>query len=215
MTPYPPAPWHTHGRAYLSPYLVRARDVTVPAPLEIESHFGMATGMLGYLVYETPSPLLYSELVWMPCRVKVRTDDGQTLRGFYVEKMYVDLEASLHAGRDIWALPKQLATFVERDGHVHIETEDGARLDLDVSARGFSVGAGSKMATLQVRGRDVIRFVGDTTQAKAGRGKIDVRASSGTEGFSGFAHARRLPGAGVALTPFATTMCAPQTVRTR
>src|SRR5262245_41168115 len=27
---YPAAPWHTHGIAYLSPHLVRVRDLTLP-----------------------------------------------------------------------------------------------------------------------------------------------------------------------------------------
>jgi hypothetical protein len=215
MITYPEPPWHTHGRAYMSSYVVRASELRVPAPLEIESYLGRTLGVLAYVIYETPSPLTYGELVWMPCRVKVRTHDGRVLRGFYVDKMYVDLEASLRAGREIWGLPKQLARFEELDGRVRISTEDGAELDLDVGARAGVVKAHSKASTLQVRDGDVIRFVGDTTRANTSAGYARVRSATGTQSFQGFANAKRMPGAGVALVPFATTMCPPEPVRVR
>lgn len=215
MSPHPATPWHTHGRSYVSPYLVRARDVHVPPQLTVESHFGMATGLLGYVVYEDPSPLRYAELIWLSCRVSARTADGRTVRGFYVDKMYVDLEASKRAGQDLWGLPKQLATFDERDGRVHVATEDGAELTLEIGARGPSLTASSSVVTLQVRGDEVIRFTGDTTRAKTSAGFVRVISHSGTASFHGFDGAQRLPGAGVALLPFETMMRAPEILRVR
>ena len=212
MIAYPDPPWHTHGRAYITPYLVHARDITVPAPLEVEARFGRCLGLLAYIVYETPSPLTYGELIWIPCLVRAKARDGRTVRGFYVDKMYVDLEASLRAGREIWALPKQLATFEETGSRVRVSTEDGARLELEVGTRPLAANARSQTATLQVRDGKVIRFVGKATRAKTSAGFIRVSAAEGTERFMGFANATRIKGAGIALVPFETTMCPPEIV---
>ena len=89
MTDYPPAPWHTHGRAFLQPYLVRASDVALPEGFRPVTVAGRCVGILGLVEYVAPSPLTYAELLWMPCMIS-----ASGLRGYYVAKMYVDSAAS-------------------------------------------------------------------------------------------------------------------------
>ncbi|HHH29218.1 MAG TPA: hypothetical protein ENK57_12865, partial [Polyangiaceae bacterium] len=79
MPSYPEAPWQTHGQAWFRPYLVDASTVTPPPGLEVLSRAGRCIGLLGYVSYEAPSPLVYQELLWMPARVRARTVSGQAV----------------------------------------------------------------------------------------------------------------------------------------
>lgn len=92
---YPPAPWHMHGQLWLSLFRVRPGD-----------HPDRAPGVYGVALvdYEEPSPLTYSELL-----AARRLGDAVT-----ITDIWVDSVASLHGGRDIWAIPKDLAAFTRR-----------------------------------------------------------------------------------------------------
>lgn len=203
MTDYPAAPWHTHGRAFLQPYLVRAADVVLPEGFRPVAVAGRCIGILGLVEYLAPSPLTYAELIWMPCMVSVGD-----LRGYYVAKMYVDSAASLAAGRELWALPKQLARFEIGAGEVTIETDDGAHVELSLLQRGPSIPLRAGAGTIQADGADLVRFRGAGT-ARAASGGVVVRGAEGVQGWTGFATARRLPALGAALTSFAITMLPP------
>lgn len=206
---YPPPPWHTRGRAFVQPYVVDARALRLPPGFEAVSIAGRALGALAYVEYVPPSPLSYHELIWIPCMVRVRPAGARAVRGQYVEKMYVDSEPSRDAGRTEWALPKQLARFdVIEDGpftHIAVDTEDGARLVLEARTRGPSISAPASTGTLQDAGDHVVKFRGRGTSQLAS-GSLTVVEASGTDGWTGFATARRLPVAGVALRAFQITM---------
>lgn len=203
MTDYPPAPWHTHGRAFLQPYLVRAADVALPDGFRPVAIAGRCIGILGLIEYVAPSPLTYAELAWMPCMVS-----AGGIRGYYVAKMYVDSPASLAAGRELWALPKQLARFEIGEREASVDTEDGAHVELALARRGPAVPLRAGTGTVQDGGADLVRFRG-TGSARACSGGITVHAAEGVESWTGFATARRLPGIGVALSRFEITMLPP------
>lgn len=177
--PYPPPPWDTHGDARFVAYAVDAARVRPPAGLEVEARLGRCVGLLGYVEYRAPSPLAYRELLWMPARVRARLADGAVARGWYVAKMLVDDARSLAAGREVWALPKQLARF-EGDGpDVTMHGEDGARIEWRSRALP-GVPARSSIVTLQVRDGELVRFRGDF------RGRVaPARARVATHGLDG------------------------------
>lgn len=93
---YPPAPWDMHGQLWLSVFRVRPGD-----------HPERPAGMYGValVAYEEPSPLTYSELL---VARPVREAGGRRVN---ITDIWVDSEDSLHGGRDLWAIPKGLATF--------------------------------------------------------------------------------------------------------
>ena len=93
---YPPAPWDMHGQLWLSLFRVRAGD----HPERPAGVYGVAL-----VAYEPPSPLTYSELL---VARPVREAGG---RRVHITDIWVDSEDSLHGGRDLWAIPKDLATF--------------------------------------------------------------------------------------------------------
>lgn len=211
-TRYPDPPWRMHGRAIFQPFAVPARSLRLPAGFTPRLAGGRALGMLGLVDYVAPSPLTYGELVWMPCFVTARTADGGRASGYWVEKMYVDSEASLRGGRAIWALPKQLARFEWGEREVRVETEDGARLVLDVALRGPALGGPPKIATLQREGDELVRFLG-TGRARVRSAHLRVREARGLEAWSGWTGAVRLPAMGAALSAFEMTMHAPRRAR--
>lgn len=234
---YPPAPWHTHGHAVMQPYLVDARSLHLPAGFEPVTIGGRVVGVLGLVVYEPPSPLVYAELVWMPCMVTVATE-ARRARGYYVDKMYVDSDDSLAGGRELWALPKQKARFELGAREAIVETDDGARLVLDVRRRGPRVRAPVSGATLQDAGaihdagtihdagaaqdaggaeekqekQEIVRFRGSGI-AHLGSARLEVREARGLDGWMGWTGARRMAGLGMAIDAFAITMHAPKRLR--
>lgn len=202
-TTYPPAPWHSHGHAFAQSFLVDARSVRLPAGFEPVTIGGRALGVLAVIEYVSPSPLTYAELAWMPCGVRA---GGK--RGYFIEKMYVDSTASLAGGRELWAIPKQLATFAFAHRTVTIDTEDGAHLVLDLARRGPAVTAPVSSGTLQDGGDAIVRFRGSGT-ARVRSGGLRVREARGMDAWNGWKGARRLPGLGAAMDDFAITMHEP------
>ena len=87
---YPPEPWHLHGQLWLSLFRVRRGE-----------HPDRPPGLYGAALvsYEEPSPLTYSELlVATPVGVKAQITD-----------IWVDSPDSRDGGRELWAIPKELA----------------------------------------------------------------------------------------------------------
>jgi Acetoacetate decarboxylase (ADC) len=203
---YPPPPWHTHGRAWAQPYLVDTRTFDLPPGFTPVAVAGRAVGILGLIEYLPPSPLTYAELIWMPCLVRAAGS-----RGYFVDKMYVDSEPSLAAGRTEWALPKQLARFAVTATRATVDTEDGAHLVLDLRRRGPGVPVPIAGGTLQHAGDHVVRFRG-SGRAHLHSGSIHIVEADGLGGWRGWSTARRIPAAGVALADFAITMHEPRTL---
>lgn len=206
---YPPAPWQTHGVAYLSPHLVRTRDLTLPEGFE-PVHIGpVTTGLLGYVRYDAPSPLVYDELIWMPCFVRCR-DAGPRAKGWFVSVMYVNDERSLSGGREIWKLPKTLASFAMTANGGEVRAADGTELKLSFRAYGFKLPLRSMVTTLQWNdGVHLCRFRG-SFRAKTSLADVSVTEfRSEAPAWMGFDPSRRIPRLGAAQAPFETTMEAP------
>lgn len=89
---YPDAPWDMTGQLWLSLFKVREGD-----------HPDREPGIYGVALvkYEEPSPLTYGELlVARPFNKAVNITD-----------IWVDSIQSVHGGRDLWAIPKDLCDF--------------------------------------------------------------------------------------------------------
>jgi hypothetical protein len=104
---YPPSPWDLTGHAYAGVWLLPKRLTPPPhsaltKPITI---FGRAIVSAAFFVYEEPSPLTYDEIM---STVLVR--DGWRLR-VSITHIWVNSEASRDGGRELWAIPKDLADF--------------------------------------------------------------------------------------------------------
>jgi hypothetical protein len=90
--PYPPAPWPMHGQLWVSLFRVRRGD-----------HPDREPGVYGVALvdYEQPTPLTYGELLVATPR------HG----GAHITEIWVDSADSRDGGRELWAIPKDLATF--------------------------------------------------------------------------------------------------------
>lgn len=107
MSGYPAEPWDLHGHAYVGAWLVPRKHL--PAPHSPESTpvtiFGRGIVGAAFFVYEEPSPLTYDEIM---ATVLVR--HGWRLR-VSITHIWVDSPASRDGGRELWAIPKELAEF--------------------------------------------------------------------------------------------------------
>ena len=92
---YPPSPWRLHGQLWVSLFRVR--------PGADPHHPDRPAGLYGVALvsYEDPSPLVYRELL---CARPVGGAVGIT-------DIWVDSPGSRAGGRDLWAIPKDLARF--------------------------------------------------------------------------------------------------------
>jgi hypothetical protein len=90
--------------------------VHIPAPLRVLSVApGKTLAAILCARYSTRSTLSYHELAVAPAL----THSGSQA-GFWISHIYVDSPVSLAGGREIWALPKQLARFEWREGAVEV-----------------------------------------------------------------------------------------------
>jgi hypothetical protein len=195
-----------YGFAVMRPVVVLASEISLPPQLEIVQRAGRATGLLVYVEYRAPSVLTYSELAFLPCMVRPR---GQRRPlGHFVAAMYVDSEASLSAGRNLWGLPKRLATFERGRRSVRISADDGLFLDLAFRVFPAVRSARSKTTTLQVKAGQVVRFRGEF-QSQLAPASVMVTRFTGSDGFRGFRGAGRFPRPALAMKEFSSTMLAP------
>ncbi|MBD1911641.1 MULTISPECIES: acetoacetate decarboxylase family protein [unclassified Leptolyngbya] len=106
---YPAAPWSLQGRALVS---VQTVDVAamrefLPAALDVIQIFpGKTLGGVYLSSYEEGSVLTYNELIVF-CGL---TRYGDRI-GPWVTHIYVDNPRSVAGGREIWGLPKEMASF--------------------------------------------------------------------------------------------------------
>jgi hypothetical protein len=107
---YPPEPWHLRGQLYLSTWLVpRARLPEFPPALAERARpvviGGRAVVGTAWVRYEPGGALHYRELL---SAVLVRVGARP---GVSIVNIWVDSEASRAGGRELWGIPKELATF--------------------------------------------------------------------------------------------------------
>ena len=103
---YPEPPWKMHGRGVFVAMRVPVGELDLPKGMSPVAIGGQAMGLLAFIEYRAPSPLTYRELIFMPCVVRAEAEGKGPIRGYWVARMYVDDEASLRGGRELWALPK-------------------------------------------------------------------------------------------------------------
>ena len=106
---YPSAPWRLRGDALVVTRMVREAVARrfVPKDLRIACIApGMTLGIVAFVRYGEGSTLQYHELMVAPALVRV----GWRM-GAWISHIYVDSEMSLRGGREIWGVPKQLASF--------------------------------------------------------------------------------------------------------
>ena len=106
---YPPGPYHFVNREYLiityrtDPERLRA---IVPEPLEV------AEPLVKYEFIRMPDSTGFGDYTEtgqvIPVRFKTR--DGAVQEGGYVHAMYLDDNAPIAGGREIWGFPKKLAS---------------------------------------------------------------------------------------------------------
>jgi hypothetical protein len=128
---YPPPPWALRGDAFVATRLVSSQAVRafVPADLQVVSIVpGKTLAMVALIRYGAGSTLQYHELIVVPALVRV----GWRI-GAWISHIYVDNESSLHAGRAVWGLPKQLAHFDWRSTSVGVSA-NGVNLEMRAGA---------------------------------------------------------------------------------
>ncbi len=104
---YPPEPWDLHGHAHVGVWLVPHRQA--PPPHHVGTRqlrlFGRVVVAAAFFRYDRPSPLTYDEIM---ATQLVR--DGWRPR-VSITHIWVDSPASMAGGRELWAIPKDLAEF--------------------------------------------------------------------------------------------------------
>jgi len=219
MSAYPKPPWRTYGSGLAIPCIVSAREVNVPEEFSVVHTAGRTLGMLVYLEYATPSPLVYRELMWLSAVVRCRDRGYRVPHSFgpmyYVARMYVDNEQSLEAGRNEWALPKTLASFNRVGNRIGVSAEDGTELSFAFRPRGPSFSAPTNISTLQKGvGRVVCFRASGRAQLQLATYRIRSFASEHGE-WQSFKSGIVLPGFASHLRAFETTMQAPIVVERR
>lgn len=213
--PYPEPPWKMHGRGVFTALRVPVRELALPSGFEPVALGGQALGLLAFIEYEEPSPLVYRELIYMPCMVRAEAEGGRQVRGFWVARIYVDDEASLRGGREIWALPKTLARFSLHEGGVDVRAEDGTTLGLSFRPKAPAFPIRSSIVTLQRDERELVRFRGDFgARVQLAQIRIDQFAST-DPGWRGFAPSRRLPLPGIHFASFESLMQPPRRLESK
>ncbi|EFQ83846.1 hypothetical protein HMPREF0063_10562 [Aeromicrobium marinum DSM 15272] len=123
---YPAEPWHLVGTNAVGVFLLPTGVAPPPhsprtKPLRV---FGRCIVGVAFFRYEEPSPLTYGEIM---STVLVR--DGWRLR-VSITHIWVDSPASMAGGRELWAIPKDLAPF-EIDPERRWTSPEIASLDVD------------------------------------------------------------------------------------
>jgi Acetoacetate decarboxylase (ADC) len=106
---YPPAPWALRGQMYFSVWRVPVERVQVrlDPTFELLSLAGRVCVAACFVDYQEGRVLTYGELFGA---VSVKVRDTRRY-GFTVTHMWVDSERSMHGGRALWGMPKELARF--------------------------------------------------------------------------------------------------------
>jgi acetoacetate decarboxylase len=123
---YPPPPWKLRGSALHAVHLVRREQAAASLPPPVRAVPvvpGRTPALLFLASYASGSTLRYHELI-----VAIAARCRASL-GFWIAHIYVDEASSVAGGREIWGLPKQLASFdwdLESSGEVRVR--QGERL---------------------------------------------------------------------------------------
>ncbi|HEX6151541.1 hypothetical protein [Nocardioides sp.] len=117
---HPAAPWRMHGHGWVSLFRVRGTRVRPDG-----------TYVAGFVSYEPPSPLTYSELL------VARVLDPRQVE---ITDIWVDSVASRDGGRTLWAIPKDLCDFSLEHRHTGVVSRASwsARAEHPIAAASFT-----------------------------------------------------------------------------
>ena len=103
---YPPEPWQLRGQLHLTAWRVPVDDLPALPPGVLPVQLGRS-GLVGtaWAIYEPGGVLSYRELL---AAVLVRAGARPRVS---ITHVWVDSEASLRGGRELWGIPKELASF--------------------------------------------------------------------------------------------------------
>lgn len=123
---YPPAPWQLNATAYISLWRIPAAQLDLVRPqrfrfLQFGGKFLVAAG---FAFYEHGSDVQYDEIFFA-----VLARDRSRI-GLTVPLIWVDSPVSQLAGREMWAIPKQIAQFSRSQDSAEAVSEDGALASL-------------------------------------------------------------------------------------
>ncbi len=131
---YPPSPWRLNATAYVSMWRLPVRGLQLSLGERIDAAvlLGSVNLASGFVIYEAGGDLEYRELF---LAVLARAD-GKL--GVTVPSIWVDSTRALAGGRELWGIPKQLASF-ETDGQTLAATANDAP-DLPIAKIVFDKG---------------------------------------------------------------------------
>lgn len=125
---FPPAPWRLHGTACVSLWRVPARLLPeAAADIRYVTLAGQALVVTAWVNYQSGGTLAYDELA---VAALVR-GAGRYNPACTVTHIWVDSPVSAAGGRQLWAIPKQLAEFdgqFSGSSHTMHATAEGSRL---------------------------------------------------------------------------------------
>jgi hypothetical protein len=148
---YPTEPWHLGGRLLISAFPVSATELPAgfldPVP---DGHRPLMAGgrlpvLAAFAHYRPGGVLAYEELL-----VAVPVSAGRALR-CTIPRIWVTSEASLKGGRELWGIPKELATIEPSGGRTAaaIEGRELAALEARVGRRVWPGSPGIPVTTAQ------------------------------------------------------------------
>ena len=118
---YPSEPWYLRGQMHLTVWRMPLADLpALPPGLAPVRLGGCALVGTAWVVYEPGGVLSYRELL-----VAVPVWHGRLLRASITD-IWVDSAPSLRGGRELWGIPKELATFDFTGPRFAASTPDGA-----------------------------------------------------------------------------------------
>ena len=130
---YPPEPWHLRGQLHLTAWRLPVDDLLALPPGVLPVQLGRS-GLVGtaWAIYEPGGVLSYRELL---AAVLVRAGARPQVS---ITHVWVDSEASLRGGRELWGIPKKLASF-RIDGGVYTAYTQAGELIARGTVRGGTV----------------------------------------------------------------------------
>lgn len=217
--PYPKPPWRTYGSGLAIPCIVPTRDVHVPDEFSVVSSLWRTLGMLVYLEYVEPSPVVHRELIWLSAIVRCKDRAYRVPQGvgpmYYVARMYGDNEQSLDSARREWAFPKSLARFHRLGNRIEVDADDGTHIAFSWKPRGFTFRAPTQISTLQKGLGRIVCFQADgRAEVQLATYRLEAFESQHPE-WQSFRSRLVLPGVASHVRSFETTMRAPLEVPRR
>ncbi|MFS8103894.1 acetoacetate decarboxylase family protein [Lentzea alba] len=132
---YPAEPWHLRGSLVISVFRVPRRLVPtdhLPSGARVITVAGNAFVAVAFVSYEPGGVLSYEELLV----ATLVHDEGRV--AVSVPQIWVDSEASCQGGRELWAIPKQLARFGQGSSIAGVAATGGVPLPGRWTAAGWT-----------------------------------------------------------------------------